>query len=174
MIVPSLTRLLLAVLVAIATLFVVFAFLPAPAGSGAAAHPEYPAMLVGGDGDQGRVALALGWLLGALEIALFSLLVLIGGGRRALDRGLLQPVVRGSIVYLFVWTFMVAGYRAWLAGQSGASLLGLPLPTVMLIFVLWPLPVFYVVLYVCYFRHFVYDDADAARLREIIRARESA
>jgi hypothetical protein len=167
MIVRSPTRLLFAVLAAIAALFLAFAVLPEGPTARAAPHPDYPAMLVGGDGSHGRAVIALSWAFGALQVALFSVLVAMGAGRRALERGLLKPLVRGSIVYLFAWTFLVAGYRGWLQGTSDPSLLGLPLPTAMLLFVIWPLPVFYVYLYVRHFKRFVFDEEDAAHLERL-------
>lgn len=167
MIVRSPTRLLFTVLAAIAALFLVFAVLPAGPTARATPHPEYPAMLVGGDGSSHRAVLALSWAFGALQVVLFSTLVALGAGRRALDRGLLKPLVRGSIIYLFAWTFLVAAYRGWLDGASGPSVLGLPLPTAMLLFVIWPLPVFYVYLYVRHFERWVFDDEDAAQLERL-------
>ncbi|NKB89664.1 MAG: hypothetical protein GKS06_15715 [Acidobacteria bacterium] len=124
-------------------------------------------MLVGGDGSSHRAVLALGWAFGALQIALFAALILFGAGARGRERGLLRPLVGGSVVYLFVWTLVVAAYQGWLAGASGPSVLGFPLPTVLLIFAMWPLPVFYVYLYVRHFDRWVFNADDEARLRDL-------
>jgi hypothetical protein len=171
MIAPSSTRLLLALLVAIAMLFAVLMILPASPGGGPTPHPDYPGMLVAGDGSQGRAIVALSWAFGALEIALFSVLVWLGAGRRAAARGFARPLLGWSLVYVLVWTLIVAAYRGWIAGTSGPSLLQLPLPTVMLLTVMGPLPLFYVVLYVRYFHRWVFDDADAARLQALVEMR---
>jgi len=167
MIARSPTRLLFALVIALAVLFVVLALLPEGGATRATPHPVFPGMLVGGDGSYGRVVLVLAWLFGALQVLLYSTLVALGAGQRAAGRGFLKPLIRWTIVYLFAWTFMIAAYRGWIAGTSEPSLLGLPLPTVMLLAVMWPLPTFYVVLYVRGFRRWVFDDADAARLRAL-------
>jgi hypothetical protein len=169
MIVRDPTRLVLGALLAIATVFLVLMLLPEGETAGPSPHPRFPAMLVGGDAAAARSILGIGWLFGALQVLLFSALVALGAGRRALQRGLLRPLASWTVIYLFTWTFLLASYRGWIAGASEPSLLGLPLPTVMMLFVLWPLPTFYVVFYVRGFERWVFDDEDAARLREIVR-----
>jgi len=129
----------------------------------------------GGDATQQHLGvLAVGWLFGALQIALFSGLVAFGARKGSSLRGLLRPLLWGTAAYLVVWSLLVLAYRgAWTS--PGALILSFPPPTAVMLFLLWPLPAFYVWLYISGFRRWILTDEDLEQFqRLLVRSRRAS
>jgi len=166
---------LLAVTVASGAVLALGAWLADVPGAAGVPHARIPAMLQGGEGAvPGPAALALGGLFGALQIAFFGLCFALGMRRGGSLGALARPVACGTAGYLAVWVAVVVSY-AYYASAPAASprLLGFPLPTALLLFALWPFPVYFVALYLRGFAAHGLGDADFERFRARLRELES-
>lgn len=123
----------------------------------------------------GRI-LWLGWAAGVLEILLFAGLVALGVRRGGGLRGLGVPLACGTAAYIAVWTWLVVAYRGYQSDPSPALFLALPAPTAIMLYVLWPMPLVFVIFFVAGFRRWVLTEDDEAEFERLVarrRARES-
>lgn len=170
----SAARLTLVLTATIALLLVVLALIPTADGATGTPHPYFASMLVGGDGQTRHGHLLLiGWLFGALQIALYAAMVALGASRRGSLGGLARPLLGWNLVYLAAWTAIVLGYRAELA-EPAARLGGLPLSTALLVYGLWPVPAFYGWLYWRNFRRWIFRPEDEAAFKDLLAAQSGA
>jgi len=90
-------------------------------------------------------------------------------------RGGLGPVSRplwiALSVFAGVWLALVWSYLGYAADPIGTSRwLGFPLPTAILLFGFWPLPLLFVAIYLRYFDEMVIDEERLARFRTRLAA----
>jgi len=166
-------QLLLGLVLASALLLAAAAWLPAAPGTGAGPHPEHPTLLVA-DGAAAHApgVLALGWAFGAVQIAFFGACFALGM-RRAEGLGpLRRPLWIGLVLYELLWSAVVLAYAGFARDPGGALWGGFPLPTALMLFGLWPFPVWFAVLYLRHFDRWVLDDADLERFRARVAALE--
>lgn len=167
-------QLLLGLVLASALLLAAAAWLATAPGTGASPHPEHPTLLVG-EGAAARApgVLVLGWAFGAVQIAFFGACFALGM-RRAEGLGPLRgPLWAGLALYELLWTAVVLAYAAFARDPAGAGEWGgFPLPTALMLFGLWPFPVWFAVLYLRHFEGWVLDDAGLERFRARVAALE--
>ena len=171
----KLAGLVFAIVVAIAAVVLILLGVPeVPQGHGTT-HLEFASMERGGPGSLRHVdVIWIGWLLGALEIGLFVVLLAFGARSRHGLRGLGWPLVVGGLAYLAVWTALVLAYRAEMSGAAPEFFLGFPAATAWMLFGLWPLPLLFAVYYVFGFDRWVATPEDLAELeRRLARRRET-
>ncbi len=132
-------------------------------------HPELPTLEQGGSGTARLVNLLwLGWLIGSLQIAFFVACLALG-----LRRGGRQPSWRwrlllGGLAFELVWAILVATYWGYAKADSRALWLGLPIPTAIMLYGLWLVPVYFCVLYYVRFDRWVLSEGDLERFHEIV------
>lgn len=172
---------LFAAALALGALFAAALLIPEAAGGQVAVHPDHPTLLQGGSGaERHGPILWLGWGVGTLEILLFVAFLALGARRGASLRGLGKPLLWGTAAYLAVWTWLILAYRGYAsrAGDADPSLfLALPAPTAIMLYVLWPVPVIFVVFFVAGFRRWVLTEEDQAAFERLVarrRAREAS
>ena len=96
---------------------------------------------------------------------MFFVTVLCFGIRR--DRSTFLPLIIGGIAYLAVFAAMLGTYAR---GMGNAPIaFGLPLPTALMVFGMWGVPVVFVFLYIANFRSWIYNDDDALRFAELLQ-----
>ena len=158
---------LLAATVVSAALLALAAWIGEPEAAAGRAHPAIPGMQHGGDGEA-RIGpvLWIGGLFGLVQIAFFGLCFALGMRRREGLGPLRRPLLTGLAAYSVLWVGFVASYTGYVADPLGTSRwLGFPLPTAILLFAFWPLPVLFVGIYLRHFDYFV-DEVRVARFRE--------
>lgn len=132
------------------------------------AHPTFQGMRQGGDGAGRHLALMpLAWLFGSLQIALFAALIAFGARQRDHLRGLTRPLLIVTGLYLVVWSLLLLAYRSFLH-EPATGWLWFPAPTAIMLYVLWPLPVLYVVLYARGFKRWVMTESDIREFRRLL------
>jgi hypothetical protein len=162
---------LLAATLLSALLLVLAAAIGEPEAARAGAHPAFGAMQHGGASTArtGSV-LAIGGAFGLVQIGFFGLCFGLGMRRREGLGPVLRPLLLCLAAYAAVWIVLIASYLAYASDPAGTERwLGFPLPTAILLFGFWPLPVVFCVLYL---RHFDYvlDEARLADFRERLEA----
>jgi len=124
-----------------------------------------------GSGPQGTL-LALGWGYGALAILLFVTLIAFGARQKGRLRGLGPRLIAGTVAYLAAWTWLILAYRAYAQSAAPRLVLGLPIPTAIVLWVMWILPLFFSALFVLGFGRWVLSAADLARYRQLLQRRD--
>lgn len=146
--------------------------IPEPPGGHGAPHPEYSSMLHGGDGAarHGPV-LWLGWGIGVLEILFFVACMALGARKGDSLRGLGLPLVAAAAVYIAVWTCLIVSYQSYMTVPDPTLYLALPAPTAWMLYVMWPIPLIFVCLFVFGFRRWVLSEEDEVKFRRIVALR---
>lgn len=152
-----------------------------PPRTQAVPHPQFAAMLRGGDTPLPSRDVFLGWMFGMLQIALFVTCMSLGisrpsvrGGDRASSARRLGPgafLVIGTLLYWGVFTQMVRADRA--AALSGETPFLGPFPagTTWMLLGLWVAPLVFVAAYLYGFSRWIIADADLNRFDELVASR---
>ena len=148
---------------------------PEPPGGHGTLHPEYTSMLSGGQGHERHgPILPLAWAIGTVQILLFVALMLMGLRRRdGLPKGLAKPFLLSTLAYLAAWTAVILAYGAYMRQTSHGLWLALPAPTALMLYVLWPVPIAFALIYVFGFRRFVLSEEDQEAFQELVARRRA-
>lgn len=145
---------------------------PHPHAAGIA-HPDHASLLSGGDGAaRGERVLDLAWVYGALAIAFFavSFALALRRGREGLGP-LRGPFWLAFALYQLAWLGLLLAYAAYMRAPAEAPfVLGFPLPTAIMLYVLWPLPVLFMGTYLYFFSRWVWTPEDEARAERLLAA----
>lgn len=135
-------------------------------------HPEFATMQRGGPGlDRLAGLLWLGWLFGILEIGLFVCCLAIGV-RRGGELGVLKkPILVGLVLYCAIFSLLISSYRSFAEQGSGELIGSFPWPTAIMLYGLWPAPLFFLGLYIWSFDRWICTDKDIERFQKILQAR---
>ncbi|MCZ6696403.1 MAG: hypothetical protein O7A63_07685 [Acidobacteria bacterium] len=148
------------------------AFVPEIPGVYGSPHPDFPGMLRGGPGPERHDGILwIGWLFGLLQIALFVTLMIIGARRGGRPSGATVPLVFCGAIQAAVWTSIVLTYRGAMQDGAGAFILAFPIPSAILLYVLWPLMGLFTLCFVVGFRRWVLSDEDLAAFERLVAAR---
>ena len=167
-----------ALLVLIIALWVVtvWTFLtPEPDGALGAPHPEIAAMRSGGAGlERHGPVLFLGWASGAIGIVFYVALMAFGtrGGERR--RGIAPWLLAGLVAFLVVWTGLVLAYGSYMRDGPGVLVLGVPVPTAIMLYVLFPTSLVFTLIYVVGFDRWVLTPDDEAAYERLLAERDAA
>jgi len=159
---------LLAAVLASAALLALGAIVGEPPRADSGPHPLIPGMQIGGDSAARAGALLwIGAAFGLVQIAFFGLCFALGMRQREGLGPVRRPLLAGLAAYAAVWIALIASYVVYAeAPEAAPRWLGFPLPTAILLFGFWPLPVVFVGIYLRYFDRFVLDPEKLARFRE--------
>ena len=133
-----------------------------PAAGHGVPHPDVAQMTQGGDADRHSGVIWLATAYGVLQI-MFLVTALSLGLRRGCRSATL---VVGAVAYLAMFVAMVMTYRSGV--ESAPLVLGLPLPTFLMVFGMWGVPVVFVVLWVVKFRDWIFNEDDSRRFEELM------
>ncbi len=78
-----------------------------------------------------------------------------------------------TALYLGAWTLLVGLYRASIGDAAQPLWLSLPPSTAMMLYVLWPLPALYGLLYAHGFSRWIYTEQDQAEFHSLVEAKRS-
>ena len=136
---------------------------PAPIAAAGAPHPEVSEMNRGGDASRDAGRIVIGGLYGGLQIVLLVTGLCLGIRR---DLGSPVPLLIAGAAYLVTFAAMVGTYA--LGMENVPIVLGLPLPTSLMVFGMWGVPFLFVVLYVAKFRDWIFSDEDSRRFANLV------
>lgn len=133
-------------------------------------HPEYATLL---QGEDGAARSAPVWWIGAafglVQIAFFGACFALGMSRGGRVAGLGLPIAVGLALYAAVFVLLLVTYRLFLGAPGEHLVLGFPLPTAVMIYLLWPVPLWFLWLYLRNFDRHVLSAGDLERVRRIAR-----
>ena len=133
-------------------------------------HGELSTIRQGGTGERHSQVLWLGAAFGILQLLLFVVCLGFGlrdakGSSRAKRRALLL----GGVLYLAVFMALILAYQDYVKDPS-RLLVSLPPPTAVMLWVLWPFPLYFVLVYSLKFEDWVFRKEDGRRFRELVDA----
>lgn len=137
-------------------------------------HDVYPTMRRAGAGVERPVPeLWIGWAFGSLQIALFVALLALGTWKHVKRSGLGSWLLVCGALYLLVWALLVVTYVRYRGGIDVALVLEFPLPTAIMLFVLWPFPLVFILLYTFGFKRWIFTDDDERTFQRLLSERRS-
>jgi hypothetical protein len=134
-------------------------------------HPEFGTMQRGGDGiERHSNVMWLAWIYGVLQFILFALLVGLGARKAGRLGYFKKPVVIGFILHIVVFSWLMFSYWQYANGESTTIVGSFPWSTALLLYGLWPLPLFYLLLYVWSFDRHILTNEDMEKFRQLVEA----
>ncbi len=158
-----------AILVALCAATLVLWTIDEPPDSRGTDHPVHETMRQGGGGERHDSVLALGLLFGLLSILLFVALMALGLRRRGrLPTGSRRALWSGLALYALVFALLVLSYRGYAEPGADRDLVGsFPRPTAWMLYVLWPVPLLFTLLYAWNFDRWVISENEVAEFERL-------
>jgi len=133
-------------------------------------HATFAAMDQGGDGANRHGPLFIaGWLLGSLLIAFFVSLLFFGTESRAHW----LPFFLGGLIYEGVFGMLCLSYWKSLSDSAAVFLGPFPASVSWLLFGIWLIPAVFVVLYVAFFRRWIFPIESAREFGRLVEQRHN-
>jgi hypothetical protein len=165
----KLDKILFVIVLAMCAVVVALMLTPQVEGQTRVAHPSFQTMRHGGAGAERHAAvLWLGWGFGALSILSFVALAAFGARKAGSLRGLGWPLICGVGAYLGLWTWLVVAYRDYASEVAPPLVAAFPLPTAIMMYLLWPVPAVFSVFFVAGFGAWVYSEDDLDEYRRLL------
>jgi hypothetical protein len=140
------------------------------------AHAKFSAMDQGGDGSSRHEPLLIyGGLCGSAMIGIFVSLLAWGSG--ASSHRVARPYLRwaaffiGWLLYESVFVMMCFAYRQSLAEPEVTFFGPFPAAVSWFLFGLWPIPAFFIVLYVAFFNRWIFPPEAAKTFEQLVESR---
>ena len=166
----SLHWVLFGLLLALCLVVGVALFWEEPPGSQGYGHEELSTMRQGGTGERHSQVLWLGVAFGVLLLLLFVACLGFGlRGARGSSRAKRRALLLGGVLYLAVFLVLIVAYQDYVKDPT-RLLLSLPPPTAIMLWVLWPFPLYFVLVYSLKFDDWVFRKEDSRRFRELVDA----
>ena len=164
----SLHWVLFGLLLALCLVVGVALFWEEPSDSQGYGHGELRTMRQGGTGERHDQVLWLGAAFGALQLLLFVACLGFGlRGSRGSSRAKRRALLLGGLLYLAVFTVLILAYQGYVKDPT-RLLVSLPPPTTVMLWVLWPFPLYFVLVYSLRFEDWVFRKEDSRRFRELV------
>lgn len=157
-------HLLLLLLIALWVVGVALALTPGSAPG--STHPVFGPMDASALPQANEQTWLLGLIFGLLIIAVF--VAMLGFGVGVHDPGPFRLwLIVGGLLYAGTFVFLMFTFRDYEAGKR-PFLGAFPLPTTLVLFGLWPAPIFFAVLYVAGFKRWIMTPEDSERFQELV------
>jgi len=142
-------------------------FLEEPPESQGYRHWEKETMRQGGTGERHSKILWLGTALGILQLLFFVSCLAFGVLRQqGFPQGQWWSFLVGGFLYVSVFLLMIFTYWDYVNDPS-ELFLSLPVPTAVMLLVLWPFPLYFVLFYSLRFDDWVFSKKDLARFHKL-------
>ena len=134
-------------------------------------HPEYPDMLQGRPGVETQSHIKwLGYAFGIIQFFFFAALILFCLDKQGRLKKLKTPVLFAAGLCITALTLTMAAYWTFAREGSGQLFGGFPLPTALMLYALWPMQLFFVVIYVVYYDKAIFTPEDNDTFQALLRA----
>lgn len=142
-------------------------FIPELQGPQGVVHPEFDSMRRASPA-AGESTVLLGWIFGVVVTFLIFLMFGLGVARRGSFRGIGWPLVLVLIATIVSWTAVVVAYQGYVSDTAQSLLFGWPLPTALLVFLMFPAMLLINIVFVIYFPRSILTEGDLEKFeREI-------
>lgn len=139
------------------------------------AHPDYATLLAGGSGaERGQHIWWLALVYGELQLAFFVCCMLLGVRRGGTIGPAGRYIVGGGILYFVAFAALMLSYRRYMTAESLSTFGSLPEPTAWMLYVIAPLPLLFLFLFVLGFRQYIWDDESERELERIVSEKRAA
>lgn len=163
---------LFALLLALCAVVIYLLLLPEPPGAGATVHPLYETMQRSGDAaTRSAPVLAAGWILGLLEIAFFVALLALGARHHEELGAIRTSLLVGLGLFAGVFSAMVVAYRGYVGEAQPELVLAFPRPSTWMLYGLWPVPLYFLLLYVLRFDRWILSRQQLDAFHRIVARR---
>ncbi len=162
---------LFALLLVLCVIVAIAMAIPEPPGGYSSEHPTYKSMHSSNDGG-GRHAriLWVGAIWGVVQITFIVSCLALGMANRGRLGNRKWVFILGLLIWQTIFVLLVISYGQYTEG-SRELYLSFPAPTALLLYGLWPLPIFFVIVYIVSFRRWVINRDGLEKFEEIVRAR---
>jgi hypothetical protein len=162
-------RILFALLLALWAVVLVTMLIPEVAGARGVVHPEIESIQQGGSGiERHGYALPLYWAFGVAVISTFVALIAFGARKGKEIKRLVWALLLGGSAFVITWTWLILVYRGYMTETSHALIFGFPVPTAVMIFVVYPISMIFNLLFVIGFKHWVLSDEAAEAYERMV------
>lgn len=135
-------------------------------------HARLPNMQQGGSGiARHEKILWVGWALGLAQVLFFVTCLALGARRYERLDSVKRPLIIGSLLYAAIFTGLMLAYRAYITEGEHALLWIFPAPTAFMIYGLWPVPLYFVLLYIWGFDRWIYRPEDEEKFQQLMESR---
>lgn len=136
-------------------------------------HPEFGTMRQGTlDTDRHERIIYPATAFGVFEITLFVACLALGASRSENPRKHLGAWLAGGGAMILCFLAMVRSYHAGVVTGDPGWFLGFPAATAWMLYGLWPVPLFFIALFMRIFDRWIATPADEERFAEIMRRRD--
>jgi len=151
------------------------AITPPPTNVTGQAHETYKTMLKGGTSmTVDSISNTLAYLFGLCATGLLCLFLILGAIRKERLDGIRPWLILSSIAYLIVYSLTYLSDAHYVDIGHTRFVMGWPIPTAWMIYVMWATPVFFVMIYIFKFRDWILTEDDESRFEELVKARRAA
>jgi hypothetical protein len=132
-------------------------------------HEKFSTMFEGGPGaERHAVTFWIGWVFAMLCIVFFVVCVLLGAERGGSLGPFKVPFAIGTVLYAAIFSCVLFTYHGYMGAASPDGFLGFPAPTAWMMYGVWPIPIYFVVLYSLYFDRWYFTAEDEARFEALL------
>jgi hypothetical protein len=137
-------------------------------------HPVFPKMDIAGSGAvRHEKTIWVGWALGLCFVLFWTGLLAFGTARDGNIGPAKIPLIVGCVLFMGIITALIFFYRAFMNGDH-STFLSLPKPLALMIYGIWPFPLYFVIVYHKIFDSWHFTDEDQRRFEEIVANRRHA
>jgi hypothetical protein len=137
-----------------------------PTGGHGVTHSKFESMHESGGASRHDGLLIIAWIYGTAQLVLFVATLTLG--LRA-DSGSTKVICLGGGCMILTFTAVIMVYAGHMHSDSSPLLLGFPQSTALMLYGLWPLPIFFVVLYFVKFDSWILRPEALDQLADIKR-----
>lgn len=150
------------------------AFTPPPVNVTGQSHDVYKTMLKGGTSmSMDSTTNMLAYLFGLCATGLLCMFLIQGAIRKGKLKGIRPWIIFASVAYLIVYSLTYFSDAHYAETGHSRFLLGWPIPTAWMIYVMWSTPVLFVLIYIFKFRDWILTEEDETRFEELVKARRA-
>jgi hypothetical protein len=157
----------LAAAITLAAVIGIAFFIPELQGPQGVVHPEFDSMRRASPA-AGSSTVMLGWFFGVVVTILVFLMFSLGVARRGSFRGIGWPLVLVLIATVISWTAVVVAYQGYVSNMDQSLLFGWPLPTALLVFLMFPAMLLINIVFVIYFPKSIMTEEDLDKFERVI------
>jgi len=148
--------------------------LGAPDGAAGGSHPTVGSMSIGGAGENKHAQVyGVAWAFGVCMVLLFSTCLALGASKAGKVGAIGKYLFVGSLLHVAAFSAMMLAYRSYMVEGSAEFVGSLPLPSAIMMYVLWWTPAYFVAVYYFGFDRFIFSAEDEEKFSALVEARRA-
>jgi hypothetical protein len=165
----SIIHWIFAICTAMGLILLAIALVEPTSNAGGVPHPDYPGMVIGGDGAERLADIgALAFLFQSLLLLLIVCLSILGVSEARRSPKFMAYMAASFIFMIFIWWQMYSSHQQFLETGETGYFLGFPTATAWQVYGTWLCAIPLIVLYSVGFRQFIFSEEDEARFQALL------